>query len=132
MPFAPPRPCRNCRKATTEKGGYCETCKPKYEKQRRQTETWRHVTGARGGTIDIYQSSRWKAERKAFLIGRPLCECDECRSRNMVTAATVVHHVKPHRGDPELFWDWNNWSPRAKSCHDRETMREVHERNRHG
>lgn len=132
MPFAPARPCRSCRKATTEKGGYCPDCKPKVRQQRRQTETWRQTTGARGGTIDIYQSSRWKREREAFLVERPLCECDVCKAESRVTAATVVHHLKPHRGDLLLFWSWENWSPRAKACHDRETMREVHERYAEG
>ncbi|WP_338036289.1 HNH endonuclease signature motif containing protein [Nitratireductor alexandrii] len=32
--------------------------------------------------------------------------------------ATVVHHVKPHRGDKRLFWDRSNWMPACQPCHD--------------
>ncbi|MCB4811684.1 HNH endonuclease [Methylovorus menthalis] len=41
-----------------------------------------------------------------------------------LTPATVVDHIKPHRGDMALFWDRNNWQAMAKECHDRKTARE--------
>lgn len=126
MPFAPPRPCRNCRRATTEKGGYCQACKRPHEQQRRQTETWRHVQGARGGTIDIYQSTRWKAERKSFLIENPLCV--DCKAEGYIVAATDVDHEVPHRGDMMLFWDQGNWRARCHKHHSVKTMRESNER----
>lgn len=66
---------------------------------------------------------RWKAASKAFLDARPLCECDGCRAAGRVTAAEVVDHVVPHRGDEALFWDGSNWRPMAKRCHDRKTGR---------
>jgi shikimate kinase len=31
--------------------------------------------------------------------------------------ATVVDHIKPHRGDQALFWDKNNWQPLCTHCH---------------
>ena len=37
------------------------------------------------------------------------------------TAATVVDHVIPHRGDSHLMWDESNWQALCKSCHDRKT-----------
>ena len=39
----------------------------------------------------------------------------------MLTPATVVDHVIPHRGDQKLFWDEDNWQALCKSCHDRKT-----------
>lgn len=36
----------------------------------------------------------------------------------MQTAATVVDHVIPHKGDLGLFWDLTNWQPLCKLCHD--------------
>ena len=39
----------------------------------------------------------------------------------MLTPATVVDHVIPHRGDRKLFWDEQNWQPLCKECHDKKT-----------
>ncbi|WP_338080605.1 HNH endonuclease signature motif containing protein [Cohnella luojiensis] len=38
-----------------------------------------------------------------------------------VVAATVVDHIKPHKGNKILFWDKNNWQPLCKQHHDRKT-----------
>lgn len=38
--------------------------------------------------------------------------------------ATVVDHIIPHRGDPELFWAVWNWQPLTKRAHDRKTAKE--------
>jgi 5-methylcytosine-specific restriction protein A len=40
------------------------------------------------------------------------------------TKATVVDHIKPHRGNQKLFWDEDNWQPMCKQCHDRKTLTE--------
>ena len=37
---------------------------------------------------------------------------------------TVVDHIRPHRGDPVLFWDEKNWQSLCKSCHDKKTWNE--------
>ena len=41
-----------------------------------------------------------------------------CERRGVLTPATVVDHIIPHRGDMTLFWDSANWQPLCKSCHD--------------
>lgn len=41
-----------------------------------------------------------------------------------MTRATVVDHIKPHRGDKALFWDEHNWQPLCKKCHDTKTGKE--------
>jgi hypothetical protein len=46
----------------------------------------------------------------------------DCEQSGLLTAATVVDHKKPHRGDPHLFWDETNWQGLCKSCHDRKTV----------
>ncbi|WP_309252328.1 HNH endonuclease signature motif containing protein [Paenibacillus spongiae] len=40
-----------------------------------------------------------------------------------VNAATVIDHIKPHKGNKVLFWDRNNWQPLCKSHHDKKTAR---------
>jgi 5-methylcytosine-specific restriction endonuclease McrA len=29
----------------------------------------------------------------------------------------VVDHIRPHRGDPDLFWDQRNWQRLHRTCH---------------
>jgi 5-methylcytosine-specific restriction enzyme A len=60
--------------------------------------------------------SRWQRARVAYLVAHPLCRL--CEQLGRVTAATVVDHVVPHRGDRALFWDSGNWQPLCKPCHD--------------
>jgi len=68
---------------------------------------------------------RWQQTSKAFLRAHPLCQCQDCdEGRKRVTLATVVDHIKPHRGDMVLFWDPRNWQSMAKVCHDKKTATE--------
>ena len=39
-------------------------------------------------------------------------------------ARYVVDHIRPHRGDPILFWDESNWQSLCKACHDKKTWNE--------
>ena len=59
---------------------------------------------------------RWRKERKAFLHRHPLCEY--CKEVDTITAAEVVDHVQPHKGDGVLFRDVSNWRALCKTCHD--------------
>lgn len=65
---------------------------------------------------------RWRQARLTFLAENPLCRY--CEQRGHVTAATVVDHIVPHRGDQELFWNVENWQPLCKACHDSAKARE--------
>ena len=59
---------------------------------------------------------RWSKHRRMFLQANPLCVM--CQAQGYVEAATVVDHIKPHRGDLRLFWDENNWQALCKVHHD--------------
>lgn len=65
---------------------------------------------------------RWQHESKRFLLAHPFCECKDCRKSSNPLPATVVDHIIPHKGDPDLFWDISNWQSMAKRCHDRKTV----------
>lgn len=65
---------------------------------------------------------KWQKAREQFLHQHPLCAY--CERSGMVTAATVVDHKVPHRGDQALFWDQDNWQPLCKPCHDSVKARE--------
>lgn len=41
-----------------------------------------------------------------------------CREQGLITAATVVDHKIPHKGDYVLFWDSTNWQSLCKLHHD--------------
>jgi 5-methylcytosine-specific restriction enzyme A len=65
---------------------------------------------------------RWQQARAAFLARHPLCVM--CEQAGRVTAATVVDHVVPHRGDQRLMWDESNWQPLCAPHHSRDKQRE--------
>ena len=54
----------------------------------------------------LYNTAVWKRLRRAQLTDQPLCE--RCEKAGRVTAATVVNHRKPHKGDWSLFADPDN------------------------
>jgi len=70
-------------------------------------------------TEKMRRSPLFLRKRKSFLVRHPLCV--ECLKRDEVTAATVLDHVIPHKGDAKLFWDEDNWQSLCKPDHSRKT-----------
>lgn len=66
--------------------------------------------------------SRWQKARIPFLAANPLCVM--CQAKGIVTAARIVDHITPHKGDQDLFWDQSNWQALCKPCHDLKTITE--------
>jgi HNH endonuclease. len=59
----------------------------------------------------------WRKARLEFLYFHPFCAmCGQ--------SATLVDHIKPHRGDDRLFWDRTNWQALCTSCHSKHKQRE--------
>ena len=58
---------------------------------------------------------RWQKARERFLRANPLCVY--CARVGRTTAASVVDHITPHRGDQTLFWDEDNWQSLCSPCH---------------
>ena len=52
-------------------------------------------------------TAAWRKARNAYLYEHPLCVY--CEREGKVTAANVVNHKIPHRGDQQLFWNIENW-----------------------
>lgn len=109
MPMKPLKPCKHpgCPSLTNEK--YCNKHKSLHRNKRESASN-------RG------YNSRWNKARKRFLKFNPFCIY--CEKQDKITKATVVDHITPHRGDPVLFWDEDNWQPLCKKCHDKKTMTE--------
>ena len=71
------------------------------------------------GRISAYKrgyNAMWRKARLSFLHINPLCKY--CLELDIVTPASVVDHIVPHKGDNKLFWDMNNWQALCKFCHD--------------
>lgn len=76
-------------------------------------ESWRsdkRTSGQRGYNYE------WQQARLVHLNDNPLCVY--CDREGRVSAASVVDHIIPHRGDMVLFWDRSNWQSLCKPCHD--------------
>ncbi len=63
--------------------------------------------------------SVWQKLRLAHLQEHPLCV--DCRAANQLTAASVVDHRIPHRGNDALRLDASNLDSLCPSCHSRRT-----------
>jgi len=68
-----------------------------------------------------YGLARWKKLRRRHLSKDPLCLY--CKKEGLITAANVVDHVTPHRGDPALFWSEDNLQSLCKRHHDSDKQR---------
>ena len=69
-------------------------------------------------TAERGYGGRWQRERAAFLSRAENVLCVMCKAEGRVTAATVVDHKTPHRGDDTLMWDQANWQALCKPHHD--------------
>jgi len=73
----------------------------------------------------LYDSVRWRKVAKRQLSLYPLCAM--CEKMEVVTAASIVHHIIPHKDDPVLFWDEGNLESVCASCHSGvKRMEEIH------
>ncbi|WP_304382500.1 HNH endonuclease [Turicimonas muris] len=109
-----------CRHLAVLPDRYCEKHKPMAEEKRKklkeQRQRYKGTSSQRG------YNSAWRKARLAFLMEHPLCA--ECERQGKTTVATCVDHIKPHRGDMNLFWDESNWQSLCQSCHSRKTAKE--------
>ena len=112
--------CRypGCRKLINYGQTYCDEHKNYNRDAERKNATERGYT------------YKWRKASKKFLEQHPLCV--RCEAKGIVRLATVVDHIKPHKGNQKLFWDVNNWQPLCKQCHDRKTATEDSGFARHG
>jgi 5-methylcytosine-specific restriction endonuclease McrA len=59
--------------------------------------------------------SEWRKMRLEFLKRHPRCML--CAKYDVRRPATVVDHIRPHRGDMQLFRAPNNLQALCASCH---------------
>ncbi|OPA77500.1 HNH endonuclease [Paenibacillus selenitireducens] len=112
LPPIAQKPCSHtgCRILTRER--YCSA----HTKDKNKYDRYRGTASQRG------YNSKWRQARVWYLVKHPLCVY--CAMQDKVIAATVVDHIKPHKGDKLLFWDRDNWQGLCISCHNSKTVRE--------
>lgn len=69
-----------------------------------------------------YKTQRWRRLRWDVLK-RDLFTCQCCGRVEPDTSQLVADHIRPHRGDPALFWDPDNIQTLWKPHHDRDKQR---------
>lgn len=67
-------------------------------------------------TKRLYSTKAWHRMRARQLRDNPTCAY--CAEIGQLTAASVVDHVIPHRGNETLFYDQKNLQSLCKQCHD--------------
>lgn len=105
---------RGCNDLTRDPSGYCDP-----HKKQAKADAQKKYEAKAGNP---YNNARWRNARKQFLALNPLCV--RCKAQGRITTATVVDHVRPHKGDSTLFWDAHNWQALCAPCHDTKTARE--------
>jgi len=112
MSNGPKRPCleQGCNILIDYPNTYCDKHKPV-----RKPDTDRPSAHQRG------YNGEWRRYRLDYLAKHPLCV--QCLSVGLIREATVVDHIKPHKGDKQLFWDRSNHQALCKRCHDMKTAR---------
>lgn len=115
MASKPLRPCRHPGCAELTSDGYCPAHKPKRTERKDSAEWhWMYGTGV------------WKDDlRPNHLLKEPFCR--ECTKLGHRRRATVVDHIKPHRGVWTCFIDPDNLQSLCKNHHDQKTAREQAE-----
>lgn len=73
---------------------------------------------------EFYKSQRWKKLRGEILKKQPFCNL--C----FKTEGLQVHHLKPPRGDENLFFDLSNLMVVCADCHRQITAAEIRERQK--
>lgn len=74
-----------------------------------------------------YKLKRWADLRHAvFLRDNYTCRRTGalCIGKHPAPNSPVANHKRPHRGNPDLFWDINNIETVTKAVHDSEIQRE--------
>jgi 5-methylcytosine-specific restriction enzyme A len=73
-------------------------------------------------TAERGYGAKWQRARALHLMTHPLCAM--CEAEGRVTAATIVDHKTPHRGNQALFWNEDNWQSLCATHHSSDKQRE--------
>ncbi len=112
-----------CTKTTPVRGGLCETHAGAGQ-EAPVTKASRPWGNAGRPNRELYDTTRWRELRSKVIEAQPYCAVCGSGSR------LEVHHLEPPRGDEESFFDEEGLIVMCRTCHARETAREIRERKR--
>ncbi|TPW28921.1 HNH endonuclease [Martelella alba] len=115
MPKKGPRVCGYCGQ-THFSGEQCRYVAAMNRDRKARFDAKRPSASKRG------YNAEWQRESKAYLSEHPQC-------RRCGAPAVVVDHIRPHRGNDDLFWDRANWQPLCRHCHN--SAKQAEERAKH-
>ena len=98
--------------------GFCQEHK---HLQQVKVETAKPFSTATRSSPELYATTRWKKIRKLVLT-RDKHQCIKCGS----TIKLSIHHVIPHKGSLELFYNVDNLITLCKTCHNAITGKHTH------
>jgi len=116
MPMKPPRICSCGKIVPSNVICLCQ--------QRRRIEADKR----RPNATDRGYDSAWRKARSAYLAKHSFCAM--CAAQGVTIPATVVDHIRPHRGNKALFWDPNNWQPLCAPHHNGAKQSQDHQADR--
>jgi 5-methylcytosine-specific restriction protein A len=109
MPMKPPRICA-CGKVIAA-GALCECGAAARRARKARFDAKRPTSSQRGYT------GAWDKAKAGFLAKHPFC-------RFCGAASDTVDHIRPHRGDTDVFWDRSNWQALCGPCHNSTKQRQ--------
>ena len=116
MALKPLRPCKHAGCPELTRDGWCPQHRPQHKRRvSADYHSW-------------YSTPTWQRLRAEHLLVEPFCR--ECARSGIRTRATIVDHIRPHRGDWRLFTDTTNYQSLCKFHHDQKTMREQQQDRR--
>lgn len=119
MVHVPKRPCTSpgCREFSLPGSSKCS----QHEAVRRQ-----QVEARRAADADQARYRRWYKLRIWYARRHDCLKAAlfRCATPGCLERATDVDHIKPHRGNWDLFIDRNNLQALCKGCHSRKTAKE--------
>jgi 5-methylcytosine-specific restriction protein A len=76
----------------------------------------------------LYNTHAWRVLKKKVLKDNPYCM--KCGISRADGALLEVHHLRPARGDSDLFFDEHNLGVLCTDCHKKITGKEIGKRKR--
>lgn len=122
-----PKPCPICRRANTNKTGYCDEHEPKYLEDRAKREAMfrSRYDKKRGSPSKRGYDGTWVKVRKNYLMQHPLCE--QCEKEGRIMPAREVHHIQAIAEGGARF-DFSNLMAVCRACHQKFTEEQMRAR----
>lgn len=111
LPFTPKHPCKTIGCSQLTSATLCNRCE----------ENGIRIDN-RPSAKERGYDGRWQDYRRRFLESNPYC-ADPYGKHKARVLATIVDHVIPHEGNPNVFWDFQNHMSLCKPCHDYKTAK---------